>query len=43
MLPVITSMSATNVKVTWIAPNSGSLTISSYLIEVLSGDKLSYY
>jgi len=39
MVPVVTSMSATKVKVQWVAPNSGSLTINRYLIEVLSGDR----
>ena len=43
MVPIVSSMSATKVKVEWVAPNSGSLNITRYLIEVLSGDTVNYY
>jgi hypothetical protein len=38
MIPVISSEIGVNVKIEWIAPNSGSLAIEKYLIEILTSD-----
>jgi len=43
MVPVVTKLSATDLKIDWISPNSGSLSIQSYLIEILSSDGITYY
>lgn len=43
MVPVVTTLSATDLLIDWIAPNSGSLSIQSYLIEILSSDGITYY
>jgi hypothetical protein len=43
MVPVVTTLSATDLLIDWIAPNSGSLSIQSYLIEILSSDGNTYY
>ena len=42
MLPVTTSQLGTDVKIAWIEPNSGSLTIDGYLIEILTSDLTTY-
>lgn len=43
MIPVLTTMSATKVKVEWKAPNSGSLNIIRYFVEVLGSDGVKYF
>ena len=43
MVPVVTNQAATKIQVNWIAPNSGSLNIMGYLIEILGGDGVTYY
>jgi hypothetical protein len=42
MIPVVTSLVGTDVRIDWVAPNSGSLTIEGYLIEILSNDGQTY-
>ena len=43
MLPAVTSMQATDIKIEWLAPNSGALEIERYLIEILTTDGVTYY
>lgn len=42
MVPVLTTLNGVDVRIDWIAPNSGSLTIESYLIEILTVDAVTY-
>jgi hypothetical protein len=42
MIPVISNLLGVNVRINWIAPNSGSLVIDGYLIEVLTSDGVNY-
>lgn len=42
MVPAIISETGVNVRIEWIAPNSGSLPIVSYLIEIMTADSENY-
>lgn len=42
MVPVVTSLVGTDVRIDWIAPNTGSLALEGYLVEILTKDGLTY-
>lgn len=42
MIPVVTTLVGTDVRIDWVAPNTGSLTLEGYLIEILSMDGVTY-
>jgi hypothetical protein len=42
MVPAVTTLQGVNVIISWVAPNSGSLAIVSYKIEILSSDGLTF-
>jgi hypothetical protein len=38
MVAAVISLDGVNVRIDWVAPNSGSLPIEGYLIEILTDD-----
>lgn len=42
MLPVVTTLVGTDVRIDWVAPMSGSLALEGYLIEIQQSDGQSF-